>query len=54
MHVVWRPRVMGWVELSWQSYGKRMRSEQVWRADAVRFRPKLEPLTLKIAWVPLR
>ena len=41
-------------ELSWQNYGKRVRSEQVWRADAVRIRPKLEPLTPKIAWVPLR
>ena len=43
-----------WAELSWQNYGKRVRSEQVWRADAVRIRPKLEPLTPKIAWVPLR
>ena len=36
------------------SYGKRVRSERVWRADAVGIRPKLEPLTPKIAWVPLR
>lgn len=44
----------GGAELELRSYGKRVRSEHVWRADAVGIRPKLEPLTPKIAWVPLR